>query len=128
MRPAAALARDYAEQSACEAPAHVLFPQIAKIVDRFVRERVRPPPPAEAVDAFLSSYYGWIIERLVSASGPTLPKAKHPSFRAARAIASPAQRQKSTSIPAETSDPSSTATSTMSSPTRSDGSSRPPTT
>jgi type III restriction enzyme len=77
---AAALTRDYAKQSACEAPAHVLFPQIANIVARFVRERVRPMPPAEAVDAFLSPYYGWIIERLVSAIRPDAGQGEAPEL------------------------------------------------
>ncbi len=77
---AAALTRDYAKQSTCEAPAHVLFPQIVNIVDRFVRERVRPLPPAEAVDAFLSPYYGWIIERLVSAIRPDASQGEAPEL------------------------------------------------
>ncbi len=67
---AAALTRDYAKQSTCEAPAQVLFPQIVQIVDRFVRQHVKPIQPAQVLDAFLSPYYGWIIERLVAEIRP----------------------------------------------------------
>jgi type III restriction enzyme len=64
---AAALTRDHAARSSCEAPAHVLFPQVARIVDRYLRERVEPVAPAEIIDVFLSPYYGWVVERLVDA-------------------------------------------------------------
>jgi type III restriction enzyme len=67
---AAALTRDYASQSGCEAPSHVLFPQIARIVHRYLRERVEPIPPAHLLDIFLSPYYGWVIERLTERIQP----------------------------------------------------------
>ena len=54
-------------QGRCEAPPHVLFPQLALTVRRYVEERVRVVPPADAKDLFLSPYYGWLIERLVEA-------------------------------------------------------------
>jgi type III restriction enzyme len=62
---AAALTRDYQAQGHCEAPSHVLFPQLAKIVQRYVDEKVRRVAPAEKIDLFLSPYYGWLIEILV---------------------------------------------------------------
>jgi type III restriction enzyme len=76
------LTRHYADQSADEIPTHVLFPQVVRIVDRYLRERVRPLPPAEIRDVFLAPYYGWVIERLTAeihsdtASGeqPELPR------------------------------------------------------
>ncbi len=64
---AAALTRDYARQPTCDVPAHALFPQIVSIVDRYIREKVKPVSPADKRDAFLSPYYGWVIERLISA-------------------------------------------------------------
>ena len=64
------LTRDYVSQPSCEAPAHVLFPQLAKIAERYLKEKVQPIPPADIRDVFLSPYYGWVIERLVEAIKP----------------------------------------------------------
>jgi type III restriction enzyme len=75
---AAALTRDYAGQGRCEAPPHVLFPQLALIVRRYVEERVRVVPPADAKDLFLSPYYGWLIERLVEAIRPDTSRGEVP--------------------------------------------------
>ena len=64
------LTRDYLRQPSCDAPAHILFSQLATIVDRYLREKVQPVPPAREVDAFLSPWYGWLVERLVAAIRP----------------------------------------------------------
>ena len=64
------LTRAYAGQPSCQAPAHVLFPQMRGIVEWYLRERVRPLPPADVLDVFLSPYYGWVIERLAEAIRP----------------------------------------------------------
>lgn len=64
------LMREYVRQPTCEAPAHALFPQVLRIVTRYLDERVQPIPPAEKVDAFLSPYYGWMIERLLQEIRP----------------------------------------------------------
>lgn len=67
---AAALTKSYVTSGQCEAPAHALFPQVATIVQRYFDEKVIPVKPAEKVDAFLSPYYGWAIERLTAAIRP----------------------------------------------------------
>ena len=40
------MTKHYVGQPQCQAPAHVLFPQIVQIIDRYVRDKVevRPPP------------------------------------------------------------------------------------
>jgi type III restriction enzyme len=67
---AADLTREYVGQEGCEAPPHVLFPQLALIVRRYLTEKVIPEAPAEQIDVFLSPYYGWVIERLAGAVHP----------------------------------------------------------
>jgi type III restriction enzyme len=67
---AADLTRHYVEKDICEAPPHALFPQLLGVVQRYVAEKVQPLPPAERVDAFLSPYYGWVVERLLEAIRP----------------------------------------------------------
>jgi type III restriction enzyme len=77
---AAALTKDYGAQPKCEAPTHVLFPQIVKIVDRYLREFVDPVPPANILDVFLSPYYGWVVERLVEAIRPDTTQGEAPEI------------------------------------------------
>ncbi len=67
---AAALTKSYVESGQCEAPAHALFPQIAKIVQQYFDTKVVPVAPAQKVDAYLSPYYGWAIERIAAAITP----------------------------------------------------------
>ena len=68
---AADLTRHYVEQETCEAPPHVLFPQLlgdrAALYRGEGASRCRRP---SGVDAFLSPYYGWIVERLLAAIRP----------------------------------------------------------
>lgn len=67
---AGTLTREYTSQEQCEIPSHVLFPQIIRIVERYLREKVVAPPPAVLMDVFLSPYYGWVVERLIHGIRP----------------------------------------------------------
>jgi type III restriction enzyme len=77
---AAGLTREYMRQESCEVPAHVLFPQLARVVQRFVTEKVIPEPPAERTHVFLSPYYGWVIERLAGAIHPDIASGEVPEL------------------------------------------------
>ena len=59
---AGGLTKHYASQPSCEAPAHVLFPQMANIVRRYMAEKVKVHAPADIKDIALSPYYGWLVE------------------------------------------------------------------
>ncbi len=61
---AASLTKDYAGQSKCDVPSHVLFKQLVPIVQRYIDEKVRVLPPADLKDLFLAPYYGWLVEIL----------------------------------------------------------------
>jgi type III restriction enzyme len=67
---AATLTRYYSEQDKCEAPPQALFPQMLEIVKQFVRDRVVVNDERTRVDAFLSPYWGYAIERLTEAIHP----------------------------------------------------------
>ncbi|GMV50581.1 MAG: hypothetical protein AMXMBFR67_21240 [Nitrospira sp.] len=62
---ATALTRSYAAQPTCRVPIHRLFPQLVRIVGRFIDQKVEAPPPTSTKDVLLSPYYGWAIERLL---------------------------------------------------------------
>lgn len=72
------LTRDYVKQPGREVPAHVLFPQILQIVQRYLDRKVIAITPMLTIDAFLSPYYGWIIERLVEAIRPAAVSGETP--------------------------------------------------
>ena len=58
------LTKNYCAQPGCDVPPHMLFPQVLRIVQRYIAEKVKPIRPAEKIDLFLSPYYGWGFEHL----------------------------------------------------------------
>ncbi len=64
------LTQDYLAQPGCDAPVHELFTQLVAIVERYMREKVQAVEPARGVDAFLSPWYGWLVERLLAEIQP----------------------------------------------------------
>lgn len=75
---AGSLTREYVKQDSCTIPAHVLFPQVVAIVDRYVKEKVDPQAPADIKDLFLSPYYGWLVETLLEGIRPDTSQGEAP--------------------------------------------------
>lgn len=61
---ASGLTKSYVSHPRCEAPAHVLFPQLVDIVRRYLAEKLEVHPPADIKDLSLAPYYGWLVEIL----------------------------------------------------------------
>jgi type III restriction enzyme len=74
------LTREYIAQGQCEIPPHVLFPQLAGIVERYLDEKVRAQPPSDVKDLFLAPYYGWVVERLLNVFGPDTSQGEAPEI------------------------------------------------
>ncbi|OQX22231.1 MAG: type III restriction endonuclease subunit R [Desulfobacteraceae bacterium IS3] len=62
--------RIYSGQGNTNIPPHVLFPQLVRIIRRFIDEKVIATPPADKKDLFLAPWYGWMIERIREAIQP----------------------------------------------------------
>lgn len=77
---AADLTRTYCASEQCEAPPHVLFPQLRKICDRYLSEKITVVKPAHLLDVFLSPYYGWVIEKLSEAIRPDTSAGEAPEI------------------------------------------------
>ncbi|MFO0115647.1 MAG: BPTD_3080 family restriction endonuclease [Betaproteobacteria bacterium] len=61
---------DLIESRRCEIPVHTLFPQVLAASQRYVAHHVQISPPHDKRDAFLSPYYGWMVEKLSEAIRP----------------------------------------------------------
>ncbi len=88
------LTREYCRPLGCTTLPHILFPQLASIVARYLDDKVQPVEPAQDVDAFLSPWYGWLVERLVAAIQPDDPTgtyAELPLFESGRGPGSTAE-------------------------------------
>jgi type III restriction enzyme len=70
--------RDCLAQPKCTVPSHVLFPQLVRIVSRYLNERVKVQPPADLKDLFLAPYYGWLVEILLEALRPDTSEGEAP--------------------------------------------------
>jgi len=65
-------------QPKCTVPSHVLFPQLVKIVSRYLNEKVKVRPPADLKDLFLAPYYGWLVEILLESLRPDTSEGEAP--------------------------------------------------
>jgi type III restriction enzyme len=74
---AQALTRELCENEG-GVPAHVLFPQLLAIVNRYLADRVEVRAPADLKDVFLAPYYGWLVERLREAIRPDTSQGEAP--------------------------------------------------
>ncbi len=66
------------QENRYEAPAHVLFPQLRQICDRYLREKIKPIAPCQRIDVFLSPYYGWVVDQLIEAIQPDTDQGEAP--------------------------------------------------
>lgn len=77
---AADLTRAYCQSDKCEAPPHVLFPQLRTICARYLSEKIKVVEPANLLDVFLSPYYGWVIEKLAEGIQPDTAQGEAPEI------------------------------------------------
>jgi type III restriction enzyme len=72
------LTKEIIEQRGCEVPPQALFPQVASIVDRYVRTEVAVQPPGDLRDLHFAPYYGWLVEVLREAIQPDTANGEAP--------------------------------------------------
>jgi type III restriction enzyme len=77
---ASGLTKHYVAQPQCRAPGHVLFPQLMRTVERYLKERVEVRAPADIKDAGLSPYYGWLVEILTENIHPDTSEGETPEI------------------------------------------------
>lgn len=74
------LTKELVDRKAVAVPAGVLFPQLARIVRRYVHEKVVAVEPNTKLDLFLSPYYGFAVERLREAIRPDAAAGEGPEL------------------------------------------------
>jgi type III restriction enzyme len=74
------MTKHYVAQPGCHAPAHVLFPQLVKIIQRYLAEKVEVHPPADIKDLGLAPYYGWLVEILAENVRPDTAEGEAPEI------------------------------------------------
>jgi len=72
------LTRQYVSQREGQALSHVLFPQLVKIIERYLKEKVVVYQPADIKDVGLSPYYGWLVEVLTQNIHPDTAQGEAP--------------------------------------------------
>ena len=85
------LTDEFRKQPGCDAPAHALFTQLTAIITRYLKEKVQPIAPAQPADAFLSPWYGWLVERLMAAIQPAADDVQLPRLESGRGPGSTAE-------------------------------------
>lgn len=58
------LTEAYAGEAGCQLPPNILFQQLFQIVCAYIERKVTASHPSDKKDAFLSPYYGWVVETL----------------------------------------------------------------
>jgi type III restriction enzyme len=74
------LPREFIAKRGCPIPAHALFPQLAGIVDRYVRQEVAVQPPGDLRDLHFSPYFGRLLEVLQEAIRPDAANGEAPEI------------------------------------------------
>src|SRR5882762_4074611 len=74
------MTKHYVAQPGCYVPAHVLFPQLAVIIQRYVDEKVDVHPPADIKDLGLAPYYGWLVEIITENIRPDMSGGETPEI------------------------------------------------
>jgi type III restriction enzyme len=74
------LTKHYVAQPGSHVPAHVLFPQLVKIIQRYFAEKVEVRSPADLKDLGLAPYYGWLVEILAESIRPDTAEGETPEI------------------------------------------------
>ena len=74
------ITRTYCQHRPDSVPAHVLFPQIQVIANKYVHESVHVPPTADRRDVFLPIYYKRVLEILSEAIQPDTAAGEAPEI------------------------------------------------